>query len=121
MNTLLENPLLHPQHPRNVLSAYSGQQPDQCPQTANHFWQDDYQIEDPRVVRRLVNNLMYLFNIQPGDYLTFVLGYGHCRSNEQALQYWVLDQLSQNPTRQDEVLSVLVEALKEQLNLEVYS
>lgn len=115
MNTLLENPLLQPQHPGRFSSGYVNQHSGQYPLN------DDYQIEDPRVVRRLVNNLMYLFNIQPGDYLTFVLGYGHCRSNEQALQCWVLNQLTDYPCDQDQVLTVLVDALKEQLNLEVYS
>lgn len=77
-------------------------------------------IEDPRMVTRLVNNLKYLFNIDSGDYLTFVLGHGECTNNEQALKYWVLDELSSTSIGQGDVLEHLVSKLKEQIMLEVY-
>jgi len=77
-------------------------------------------IEDPRVVNRLVNNLMYLFNIQDGDYLTFVLGQGQCTNNKDAIKYWVLDTLADTPVSQDDVLEHLVSQLKQQIMVEVY-
>jgi hypothetical protein len=77
-------------------------------------------IEDPRVVNRLVNNLMYLFNIQEGDYLTFVLGQGHCANNREAIKYWVFATLAEMPVSQDDVLEHLVNQLKEQIMMEVY-
>jgi hypothetical protein len=77
-------------------------------------------IEDPRVVNRLVNNLMYLFNIQDGDYLTFVLGQGQCTNNRDAIKYWVLATLEETPVSQDDVLEHLVTQLKEQIMMEVY-
>lgn len=101
-----QNPILMPQHLSNL---------------KNPWQSNSIQIEDPRVVKRIVNNLMYLFNIQAGDYITFVLGYGHCRSNEQALQSWVLEQLEDHQLKSKELLPYLVEKLKTQLNLEVYS
>lgn len=78
----------------------------------------EYEIEDPRVINRLVGNLMYLFNIHEGDYLTFVLGHGECHTNKQALQCWVYDQLSVN-TGHDDVLTYLSAHLKDQLMAEV--
>ncbi|MBN2864957.1 MAG: hypothetical protein JXK16_03010 [Thiotrichales bacterium] len=77
-------------------------------------------IEDPRVINRLVNNLMYLFNIKEGDYLTFVLGHGECTQNKDAIKHWVLEELADTPISQDDVLEYLVSQLKEQLLLEVY-
>ena len=77
-------------------------------------------IEDPRVVNRLVNNLMYLFNIQEGDYLTFVLGQGQCTNNREAIKYWVFATLAETPVSQDDVLEHLVTQLKEQIMMEVY-
>jgi len=77
-------------------------------------------IEDPRVVNRLVNNLMYLFNIQDGDYLTFVLGQGQCANNREAIKYWVLATLEEKPVSKDDVLEHLVTQLKEQIMMEVY-
>lgn len=77
-------------------------------------------IEDPKVINRLVNNLMYLFNIQEGDYLTFVLGQGQSTHNKDALKYWVLEELADNPMSQDDVLDHLVSQLKEQIMMEVY-
>ena len=77
-------------------------------------------IEDPRVVNRLVNNLMYLFNIQDGDYLTFVLGQGQSTNNRDAIKYWVLATLEEKPVSQDDVLEHLVTQLKEQIMMEVY-
>ena len=77
-------------------------------------------IEDPRVVNRLVNNLMYLFNIQDGDYLTFVLGHGQCANNRDAIKCWVLTTLAETPVSQDDVLEHLVTQLKEQIMMEVY-
>lgn len=85
-------------------------------------WQDPViDIEDPRVVQRLVNNLMYLFNLVPGDYLTFVLGQGRCHDNQEALKYWVLEQLTDEPISQEDLLNHLVQTLKHQLTVEVYS
>jgi hypothetical protein len=78
-------------------------------------------IEDPKVIQRLVHNLMYLFNITPGDYLTFILGQGHCTQNEDALKYWVMDQLTDEPVSQDDVQNYLEENLKQQLTMEVFS
>lgn len=78
-------------------------------------------IEDARVVRRLVNNLMYLFGIEPGDHITFILGHGECSSNNEALQTWVLEELSDSVICPDDVLGELVSRLKEQLMMEVYS
>lgn len=77
----------------------------------------EYEVEDPNVVNRLVSNLMYLFNIQSGDYLTFVLGHGECHTNKQAMQYWVYSQLSSN-TDSDDVLSYLASQLTEQLMMD---
>lgn len=77
-------------------------------------------IEDPRVVNRLVNNLMYLFNIQDGDYLTFVLGQGQCTNNRDAIKYWVIATLAEATVSQDDVLEHLVTKLKEQIMMEVY-
>ncbi len=79
------------------------------------------QLEDLRVVMRLVNNLKYLFNIQSGDYLTFVLGYGECKSNDEALRYWVMDQLNQHLVGHNEVLVFLTYSLKEELITEACS
>ncbi|GAB6069154.1 hypothetical protein JCM30760_02510 [Thiomicrorhabdus hydrogeniphila] len=78
------------------------------------------EVEDPRVINRLVNNLMYLFNIQDGDYLTFVLGQGQCTNNRDAIKYWVLEALADNPISQDDVLEHLVSQLKQQMMMEVY-
>jgi hypothetical protein len=77
-------------------------------------------IEDARVINRLVNNLMYLFSIQDGDYLTFVLGQGECTNNKDAIKYWVLATLAETPVSQDDVLEHLVTQLKEQIMMEVY-
>lgn len=100
------NPLLTPQHPSH--SGVPWRRP-------------PINIEDPKVVQRLVNNLIYLFNIEPGDHITFILGHGECLSNNSALQAWVLDQIADVPINQDGVLNELVEKLKDQLMMEVYS
>ncbi|QCU91002.1 hypothetical protein [Thiomicrorhabdus sediminis] len=92
----------------------------QHPSITNPFSEEGvYPIEDPRVVNRLVNNLMYLFKIHDGDYLTFVLGHGECSTNKKALQLWVYEQLSgiQNA---DDALDTLISRLKDQLMMEVY-
>lgn len=72
-------------------------------------------FEDPRMINRLINNLAYLFNIEGGDYLTFILGYGHCTRNEDALRYWVIDQLQDISINQDDVMNVLVDHLRTEL------
>ena len=77
-------------------------------------------IEDPRIVNRLANNLMYLFNIQDGDYLTFVLGQGQCSNNRDAIKYWLLEALAETPISQDDALEHLVSQLKKQIMMEVY-
>lgn len=87
---------------------------------AESTWHERYLIEDPKVVMRLVNNLKYLFNIQPGDYLTFVLGFGECKTNDEALKYWVMDQLSQEPVGYDDVLRFLIDSLNSQLMMEAF-
>lgn len=88
-----------------------------------HVQKDDEAIPiiDPRIIHRLVNNLMYLFSISPGDNLTFILEQGHCTKNEEALKYWVISQLVNETFNQEEVLHYLIENLKRQLTLEVYS
>ncbi|NCN44230.1 MAG: hypothetical protein CO158_04795 [Piscirickettsiaceae bacterium CG_4_9_14_3_um_filter_43_564] len=101
-----DNPLLKQQHPQMSPHAFN---------------QQNIVIEDPRVVKRIVNNLMYLFNITTGDYLTFILGQGHCTRNEDALKYWVMEQLEHHNLDSDNVLQYLVEKLKIQLNMEVFS
>lgn len=71
-------------------------------------------------VKPLVNNLMYLFHIEPHqDYLTFILGYGHLSRNDQALQYWVIDILESQSLKLNEVLDYLIEQLQQCLNREV--
>lgn len=103
MTGMQNNPLLVRQHPNMKGSA--GIFP-------------EFEIEDPKVVNRLVNSLMYLFNFHDGDYLTFVLGHGECTSNKQAMQSWVYDQLNVNKGH-DDVLAFLSEQLQEQLMTEV--
>lgn len=98
------NPLLVRQHP--CMKGSAGIYP-------------EYEFEDPRVVNRLVNNLMYLFNVHDGDYLTFVLGHGECYTNRQAMQHWVYDQLGSSGLGHDDVLAFLSGQLKEQLMMEV--
>ena len=115
MNNSYMSELLKPQHPsfRSVhVPSMKG---------SAGIFEDEIAYEDERVVNRLVNNLIYLFNISQGDYLTFVLGYGHCTKNEDALKYWVMDQLAEHSHDSGDVLHHLVEHLKEQLNQEVYS
>lgn len=107
MSISINNPLLKPQHP--------------CMKGSAGIFPEHPVIEDPRVVGRLVNNLAYLFNVSSGDYLTFILGHGECTRNEDALKYWVLDQLEQESVGADDVLGVLVDRLREQLTQEVYS
>ncbi|WP_029406956.1 hypothetical protein [Thiomicrorhabdus sp. Milos-T2] len=48
---------------------------------------------DPEIVSSLVNNLVHVFNIQDGNHLTFVLGFGECSDNKEALQKWIKSQL----------------------------
>jgi hypothetical protein len=103
--TVSHNPLLQRQHPVDLPWLHKGIQ---AP------------IEDPLLIGRLVNNIKYLFNIEPGDYLTFVLGHGECHNNNLALKYWVLDQLTDVPMDQGDALGYLVNQLKEQLSLETY-
>jgi hypothetical protein len=79
----------------------------------------EYEFEDPMVVNRLVNNLMYLFNVNDGDYLTFILGHGDCYTNKQAMQHWVYDQLGSSVIGHDDVLAFLSGQLQEQLMMEV--
>jgi len=105
-NGVNNNPFIQRQHPRL-------HQPSKTSQGIN--------IEDPRVVQRLVNNLIYLFSIPSGDQLTFILGQGPCTQNQEALKCWVLQQLADEPVDQNDVLKYLVEHLKRQMNQEVYS
>lgn len=79
-------------------------------------------VEDPLIINRLVNNLIYLFNVQPNnDNLTFVLGFGMSHRNDEALKYWVMSQLEQHPMGFDDVLAFLADQLKDQLMQEVCS
>jgi len=107
MNYKTNNPMLKPQHP--CMKSSAGIYPE-------YRKEDDEGIS----INRLTNNLCYLFNVTSGDYLTYILGHGECTRNEDALKYWVLDQLDQESVSSGEVLSVLVEKLKEQLTLEAY-
>jgi hypothetical protein len=90
-------------------------------QNSSLGFDDAQQIIDPRVIQRLVNNLIYLFSVSPGDNLTFILEQGHCTKNEEALKYWVINQLADEPFSQEDVLPYLIENLKRQLTLEMYS
>jgi hypothetical protein len=101
--------------PHNITPFLTRQHP-----SMSSITEESIAIEDPEVVNRLVNNLMYLFNIQDGDYLTFVLGQGQCSNNRDAIKYWVLDVLSDTQIHQDDVLEHLVSQLKEQIMMEVY-
>jgi len=75
-------------------------------------------IFDTKMISRLPNNLMHIFNITDGDYLTFILGHGECTHNKQALQYWIVDQLNGYHDAGN-LLSYLVKQLKNQLIIEV--
>jgi hypothetical protein len=100
--TIQPTPFLIPQHPA--------------------FEERSNAVEDPLVINRLVNNLMYLFNVQPNeDHLTFVLGFGMSHRNDEALKYWVMSQLEKHPMGFDDVLAFLADQLKDQLMQEVCS
>jgi hypothetical protein len=103
------NPLLKSQHPsmRGTAGIYHDD--------SSNF--EEFHISAPR----LANNLAYLFNVSAGDYLTYILGHGECTRNEDALKYWVFDELNKELVGSGEVLGVLVERLKEQLTQEVSS
>lgn len=71
---------------------------------------------DDETVEKMVNNLKYLFNIESGNNLTFVLGYGHCRSNDEALKQWVIDHA--NPVNGlNRMFACLVASLQARLNI----
>jgi hypothetical protein len=101
--------------PNNITPFLKRQHP-----SMSSITEEPISIEDPRVINRLVNNLMYLFNIQDGDYLTFVLGQGQCSNNKEAMKYWVLEALAGTQLNQDDVLEHLISQLKEQVMMEVY-
>jgi hypothetical protein len=101
--------------PHNITPFLTRQHP-----SMSSITEESIAIEDPRVLNRLVNNLMYLFNIQDGDYLTFVLGQGQCSNNKEAMKYWVLEALAVTQLNQDDVLEHLISQLKEQVMMEVY-
>jgi hypothetical protein len=72
---------------------------------------------DPEIVSSLVNNLVHVFNIQDGNHLTFVLGFGECSNNKEALQKWVKSQLP-IASELDETFKNLKSLLKNQLSQE---
>lgn len=98
MNTHLISPLLMPQHP----------QQEGCV---------NFPFEDPKVIQRLVNNLKYLFHINSGDDITFVLSHGQCATNDQALTLWIKEQLNTQAIGMDAVLGFLVSRLQEVLTM----
>lgn len=68
-----------------------------------------------KVISRLVNNLTHVLNIQYGNHLTFVLGFGECSNNKVALQKWVKSQLP-IASDLDETFKNLKSLLKNQLS-----
>lgn len=90
-------------------------------QIAGQSFHDVDYLTNSAVVARLVNNLKYYSNIQSGDHLTFVLGYGECNSNDEALKRWVLSQLEslQASLTYEQVFSFLKDALRSKLALDV--
>lgn len=78
-------------------------------------------VLDDASLNKLTNNLKYLFNIESGNHLTFILGYGSCRTNDEALALWVTDQLKQYHFEYEGVFNILVDDLKELLTIEVYA
>ena len=66
-------------------------------------------------IQRLTNNLAFALQIPEGDHLTFILGYGECTSNHQALYAWVEEQIESNHYLEKENSNELFNTLKLQL------
>lgn len=76
----------------------------------------DKVVLDDFTLEKMINNLKYLFNIESGNHLIFVLGYGHCHSNDEALKLWVIDHVQPNVSS-NKMFEKLVSALQVKLNI----
>ena len=76
----------------------------------------DKVVLDDATLDKLTNNLKYLFNIESGNNLTIILGYGHCRSNDEALREWIIDHIELNDSL-NQVFDKLVSLLQIRLNI----
>ena len=66
-------------------------------------------------IQRIANNLAFALQIPEGDQLTFILGYGECHSNHQALYAWVEEQIESHHLLEKENNQELFDTLKQQL------
>lgn len=102
--------LLKPQH--HSINYLGGLYPE------NHR---SFEIEDPRRLNRLLKNLAYWFKAEYDDYAAFIQDSNLSTQNDDALRYWVLDQISDISVNQEDVMSYLVEHLKNEIMQEIYS
>lgn len=75
-----------------------------------------YTPETRRKIHKLAGALCAALNIQPGDQLVMLLGYGGERTNLEAVQTWVTEtlvELEMLPTRQ--AIPALLEKLENEL------
>lgn len=102
--------LLKPQHPsmNNLAASY--------PEYYRSF-----DIEDPRRLDRMVKNLAYWFNAEYEDYITFILESNLSTQNDDALRYWIINQIWEISSNHEDVLNYLVEHLKSEIMKEMYS
>jgi len=98
--------------------------PTQYPQTG--IWAQKVQQaidskQHHRWIQRITNNLAFALKIPEGDHLTFILGYGECFSNHQALYAWVEEQMSSYPildkSQSEDLFYTLKQQLHDHLNL----
>ncbi len=73
-------------------------------------------LTDDQVMRRLVASLKYVFNLNQGLELPFILGCPQCEDNDAALVCWITHELKQTDwVEASHIFNFLIGRLKRQL------
>lgn len=84
-------------------------------------YHSSFEIEEPGSLDRLLKNLAYWFNAEYENYLTFILESNLSNQNDDALRYWIIDQIGDISINHEDVMNHLVEHLKSEIMKEMYS
>jgi hypothetical protein len=73
-------------------------------------------LSDDKTMSRLVASLKYVFHLNQGLELPFILGCPHCDNNDEALICWITQELKQTDwVEASHIFNFLIARLKQQL------
>ena len=88
----------------------------QRPYLGNQQYANLIDLSDEKTMARLVASLKYVFHLNQGLELPFILGCPHCDNNDDALICWITQVLKQTDwVEASHIFNFLIGQLKQQL------